>query len=257
VESNAILLHALAGYDANDPTMTQRPMPDCLKDIKSGLKGMTIGVIEHFYTKDAPADPDQVRGIESAIDILKKLGAEVRTIKVSPLPLWTDCNRTIHASEAYAIHERDVQARPEDFAMLTRNRILAGAFISSAKYINAQQLRRALCNEMAEATRGLDAVITLSSLLLPCKIDDTALVLKTYDQQCRLVFNVTGTPCISVPTGLSNSGIPLAMQIAGHAFDEPAVYRVAHAYCEAAGTVITADPKTQPKLVPMPKAAAE
>ena len=164
------------------------------------------------------ADPDQVRGIESAIEILKKLGAEVRTIQVSPLSLWTDCNRTIHASEAYAIHERDLQERPEDFAMLTRNRILAGAFVSSAKYIKAQQLRRALCKEMAEATRGLDAVITLSSLLLPCKIDDTPEVLKTYDQQCRLVFNVTGTPAISVPTGLSKSGMPLAVQIAAHAF---------------------------------------
>ena len=142
--------------------------------MKAGLKGMKIGVIEHFYTKDSPADPDQVRGIESAIEVLKKLGAEVRTIQVSPLSLWTDCNRTIHASEAYAIHERDLQERPEDFAMLTRNRILAGAFVSSAKYIKAQQLRRALCKEMAEATRGLDAVITLSSLLLPCKIDDTA-----------------------------------------------------------------------------------
>ena len=256
VEDNAILLHALAGHDVEDPTMSQRPMADCLKDMKAGIKGMKIGVIEHFYTKDSPADPDQVRGIESAIEMLKKLGAEVRTIQVSPLSLWTDCNRTIHASEAYAIHERDLQERPEDFAMLTRNRILAGAFVSSAKYIKAQQLRRALCKEMAEATRGLDAVITLSSLLLPCKIDDTPEVLKTYDQQCRLVFNVTGTPAISVPTGLSKSGMPLAMQIAAHAFDEPAVYRIAHAYCEAAGTIITADPKTQPRLVAAPRTAA-
>jgi len=256
VESNAILLHALAGYDANDPTMSEHPLADCLKDLKSGIKGKTIGVIEHFYTKDSPADPDQVKGIEAAIAVLKSLGANVRTITVSPLSLWTDCNRTIHACEAYAIHEKDLQERPEDFAMLTRNRIMAGAFVSSAKYINAQQLRRALCQEMARAMHGLNAVITLSSLLLPCKIDDTAEVLKTYDQQARLVFNVTGSPCISVPTGISKSGMPLAMQIAGHAFDEPTVYRVAQAYCEAAGTCITADAKTQPKLVSMPRTAA-
>ncbi len=256
VEDNAIFLHAMAGYDPADITMAQRPLADCLKDMKAGLKGVKIGVIEHFYTKDAPADPEMVRGIENAIEVLKKLGAEVRPITVSPLPLWTDCNRTIHSSEAYAIHERDLQERPEDFAMLTRNRMFPGAFVSAAKYIKAQQLRAALCKEMAEATHRIDAVITLSSLLLPCKIDDTAAVLKTYDQQCRLVFNVTGAPCISVPTGLSKSGVPLAMQIAAHAFDEPMVYRVAHAYCEAAGTVITGDPKTQPKLVTAPRTAA-
>ncbi len=256
VEDNAILLQAMAGYDPSDATMPPRPLPDCLKDLKAGLKGLKIGVIEHFYTKDSPADPEQVRGIEAAVDVLKKLGAEVRTVTVSPLSLWTDCNRTIHASEAYAIHERDMQERPEDFALLTRNRIMPGAFVTAAKYIKAQQLRAALAREMAEATRDLDAVVTLSSLLLPCQIDDTALVLKTYDQQCRLVFNVTGTPAISVPTGISRSGVPLAMQIAGHAFAEPMVFRIAHAYCEAAGTCITADPKTQPKLVSMPKTAA-
>ena len=96
-----------------------------------------------------------------------------------------------------------MQERPEDFAALTRNRLLPGAFVSAAKYIRAQQLRAALCREFADAMRDLDAVVTLSSLLLPCRIDDPAAIAKTYDQQCRLVFNVTGTPAISVPTGFT------------------------------------------------------
>ena len=125
---------------------------------------------------------------------------------------------------------------------------MPGAFVSASKYIKAQQLRAALCREFAEAMRGLDAVITLSSLWLPCQIDDPAAVARTYDQQCRLVFNVTGSPAISVPTGRSKDGLPLAMQIAGHAFDEPMVYRIAQAYCEAANTCIGADSATQPPL---------
>jgi aspartyl-tRNA(Asn)/glutamyl-tRNA(Gln) amidotransferase subunit A len=235
VEDNAILFHAIAGNDPADPTTARHAVPDCLKDLKAGLKGLHIGVIEHFYKEDAAADPDQVRGIEQAIGVLQKLGAIMKSIRVSPLPLWTDCNRTIHSAEAYAIHERDLQDRPEDFAQLTRNRMLPGAFVSAAKYVKAQQLRAALCREMAEVTRDLDAVITLSSLLLPCRIDDPAAVTKTYDQQCRLVFNVTGTPAISVPTGFSADGMPLAMQIAGHSFAEPMVYRIAQAYEAATG----------------------
>ena len=235
VEDNAILFHAIAGHDPEDPTSAARATPDCLTDLKSGLKGLRVGVIEHFYKEDAAADPDQVRALEQAVGVLQKLGASVKTIRVSPLPLWTDCNRTIHQAEAYAIHEKDVQERPEDFAALTRNRLLPGAFVTAAKYIKAQQLRAALCREMAEAMRDLDAVVTLSSLLLPCRIEDTAAVLKTYDQQARLVFNVTGTPCISVPTGFTADGVPLAMQIAGHSFGEPTVYRVAQAYEAATG----------------------
>jgi aspartyl-tRNA(Asn)/glutamyl-tRNA(Gln) amidotransferase subunit A len=237
VEDNAILLHAIAGHDPNDPTSTQRGIGDCLKELKHGLKGLRIGVIEHFYTEDATADPEQVRGIERAQEVLRQLGAEVRPIRLSPLPLWTDCNRTIHSAEAYAIHERDLQTRPEDFAALTRGRILPGAFVSASKYIKAQQLRAALCREFSETMRDLDAAITLSSLLLPCRIDDPTAIARTYDQQCRLVFNVTGTPAISVPTGLSKSGLPLAMQIASRAYAEPMVYRVAQAYCEATGFI--------------------
>jgi aspartyl-tRNA(Asn)/glutamyl-tRNA(Gln) amidotransferase subunit A len=113
-----------------------------------------------------------------------------------------------------------------------------------------------VCREFAAATRELDAVIALSSLLLPCRIDDPAAIAKTYDQQARLVFNVTGTPAISVPTGLSQSGLPLAMQIAARSFAEPMVYRIAQAYCEAAGTCIGSDPRTQPKLVAEVRTAA-
>jgi aspartyl-tRNA(Asn)/glutamyl-tRNA(Gln) amidotransferase subunit A len=235
VEDNVILLDAIAGHDSDDPTSTRRKFDDCLANLHGGLKGLRIGALEHFYKEDAPADPEQVAAIERAADTLRGLGAEVRPLRLSPLPLWTDCNRTIHAAEAYAIHERDLQQRPEDFAALTRNRILPGAFVSAAKYIKAQQLRAALCREFAEAMRGFDAVITLSSLLLPCRIDDPAAIARTYDQQCRLVFNVTGGPAISVPTGLSKSGLPLAMQIASRAFAEPMVYRIAQAYCTATG----------------------
>jgi aspartyl-tRNA(Asn)/glutamyl-tRNA(Gln) amidotransferase subunit A len=230
VEDNAILFHAIAGHDPADPTSTARATPDCLTGLKTGLKGLRIGLIEHFYKEDAAADLDQVRAIEKAVTVLRELGASVKIIRLSPLSLWTDCNRTIHQAESYAIHERDVQERPEDYAELTRKRLLPGAFVSAAKYIKAQQLRAALCREFSEAMGDLDAVVTLSSLLLPCRIEDPAAIALTYDQQCRLVFNVTGTPAISVPTGYTADGVPLAMQIAGRAFDEPIVYRVAQAY---------------------------
>jgi aspartyl-tRNA(Asn)/glutamyl-tRNA(Gln) amidotransferase subunit A len=225
--------------------------------LHGGVKGLRIGVIEHFYAIDMPADAEQVRGIDDAIGVLRKLGADVRTIEVSPLPLWVDCNRTIQQAEAFAVHQKDLQQRPEDYAALTRGKILPGAFISAAKYVQAQQLRRALCREMVEAMRDLDGVITLSSLNMPAHIADADEVWRTYDRQARLVFNVTGGPAISVPTGFSSDGMPLAMQIVSRAFDEPLVYRIAQAYCEAAGTCIGADPRTQPKLVAARSAAAE
>jgi len=68
---------------------------------------------------------------------------------------------------------------------------------------------------------------------------------------------VTGSPAISVPTGRSRDGVPLAMQIASHAFNEPVVFRIAQVYCEAAGTLIGADAATQPPLPQATRTAAE
>ena len=248
VEDNALLFSCIAGPDPDDHLNTQREAPDCLKDLKRGIKGLRIGVIDHFYLTDSPGDDEQIRGIESAIGVLRKLGADVRTVKVSPLAVWSDCYRVIQPSEAFAVHKADLQNPPEDYAELTRSKLLPGAFIPASTYVQAQQQRRALCVEMNEAMRGLDAVVTLSAMTLPTRIDDAEATANFYDKQCRMAFNLTGTPAISVPTGLSKTRIPLAMQIAGHAFEEPMVYRIAQAYCEAAGTLITNDPKSQPEL---------
>jgi aspartyl-tRNA(Asn)/glutamyl-tRNA(Gln) amidotransferase subunit A len=71
-------------------------------------------------------------------------------------------------AEAYAVHERDLQQRPEDYAEATRRKLLPGAFIAAADYVKAQQLRTQLCREFADAIKEFDAIITLSSLDLPC-----------------------------------------------------------------------------------------
>jgi aspartyl-tRNA(Asn)/glutamyl-tRNA(Gln) amidotransferase subunit A len=235
VEDNAILFAAIAGHDPADPASARRTHADCLAGLREGVRGLKIGVIAHFYEEDMAADPQYVAGIEAAIAVLQGLGAEVKPIRLSPLAQWMDCGRIIHYAEAYAIHQRDLQERPEDFATITRRRLLSGAFIPAYEYVRAQQLRTLLCEEYRAALGEVDALITLSSFDLPCRIDDDAAIARTYERQCRMPFNVAGAPAISVPTGFAKEGLPLAMQIAGRAFDEAMVYRIAHAYCEAAG----------------------
>jgi aspartyl-tRNA(Asn)/glutamyl-tRNA(Gln) amidotransferase subunit A len=235
VEDNAILLQAIEGHDDADPASARRPPAAFTGEIERGVRGLKIGVITHFYHEDLIAAPEQAVAIEQAADTLARLGAELRPIRLSSLQRYTECGRTIHLSEAYAIHERDLQARPEHFAAITRRRLLPGAFIAAADYVKAQQLRTTLCREFAAAMRGFDAAITLSSLDMPCRIDDADAIAATYERQCRIPFNVTGTPAISVPTGFTPAGLPTAMQIVGRAFAEPMVYRVAQAYCDATG----------------------
>jgi len=248
VEDNAILFQTIAGHDPADPASARRAPADCLAGLRQGIKDLKIGVIAHFYEEDMAADPQQVAAIADAIALLQRLGAEVKPVRLSPLATWMDCGRIIHYAEAYAIHERDLQERPEDFASITRRRLLSGAFIAASDYVKAQQLRTVLREEYAAMLAEVDALITISSFDLPCRIDDESEIARTYERQCRMPFNVAGAPAISVPTGFSRDGLPLAMQITGRTFDEAMVYRVAWAYCDAAGWCERRPPIVEPAL---------
>lgn len=230
VEDNAIMLNVIAGHDPADPGSAKAPMKDFTADLEKGVKGLKIGVIRHFYTRDLEADPEMAKSIEDALDLLSREGAEIREVKLSPLQDYATCNRIILMSEAYAIHEKWLQERPEDYGALCRNRITAGAFYRAVDYVKALRWRGRLVRELNEAMADLDVVITASSMEPPAPIEQAEEVERTYPRQARAPFNVTGSPALALPTGFSSAGMPLSMQIVGKAFDEAMVYRVGRAY---------------------------
>jgi aspartyl-tRNA(Asn)/glutamyl-tRNA(Gln) amidotransferase subunit A len=68
VEDNAMLLGAIAGHDPADRSGARGALPDCLADLHSGVKGLRIGVVAHFYMEDAIGAPEQVAAIAEAAD---------------------------------------------------------------------------------------------------------------------------------------------------------------------------------------------
>ncbi|HET7595667.1 MAG TPA: amidase family protein, partial [Burkholderiales bacterium] len=175
-------------------------------------------------------DGEMVAAIEAAIKVLGGLGATVREIQTAPLGVYAACNRTILTAEAYAIHEKWLRERPQDYASVTRERFLSGAFVRAADYINATRVRNRLAHEFHALFSDVDVVITASALDPACRIDDAEALERTYPRQARAPFNVTGSPAVAVPVGFAQSGLPLGMQIVGKPFSEALLYRVARAY---------------------------
>jgi aspartyl-tRNA(Asn)/glutamyl-tRNA(Gln) amidotransferase subunit A len=123
-----------------------------------------------------------------------------------------------------------MRERPQDYGALARERIMAGAFVRAADYINATRLRRKMADAFHALFSGIDVAVTASSMDPPCRIDDPKAIEYTYGRQARAVFNITGGPALSVPVGFNKAGLPLGMQIVGKPFSEALVYRVANAY---------------------------
>jgi aspartyl-tRNA(Asn)/glutamyl-tRNA(Gln) amidotransferase subunit A len=235
VHDNALMLDLIAGHDPPDPGSANRATGGYTAGLGRGVKGLRIGVIRHFYTRDMVADSEMAASIEAAADVLASLGAEVREVETAPLSTFAACNRTILLSEAFAIHEPWLRERPGDYGALARERLMGGAFVRAADYINATRVRRQLTDSFHALFDEIDVAITASSMDPACRIDDPEAVEYTYGRQARGPFNVTGSPAISVPTGFNTSGLPLGMQIVGKPFTEALIYRVAHAYEQATG----------------------
>jgi len=233
VRDNALMLDVIAGHDAFDPGSANRAAGGYTAALAHGVKGLRIGVIRHFYTHDMQADAEMAAGIETAVQRLAELGAEIREITIAPLAEYAACNRTILTGEAFAIHENWMRERPQDYGALARERLMAGAFVRAADYVNATRLRRKLADAFHALFADIDVALTASSMDPACRIDDRQAIDYTYSRQARAPFNVTGNPALAVPIGFSKSGLPLSMQIVGSAYGEALVYRVADAYEQA------------------------
>ncbi len=230
VRDNALMLQVVAGHDPLDPASADEPVPDYAAGLGQGVKGLRIGVIRHFYAGDIVGHPEQVAALDEAVRLFAEAGAETREIALPPLQDFSACGQIILAAESYAVHEKWLKEKPQDYGARARERLLAGAELRAADYLRAVRWRLELRDRTAAAFAGIDVAVTASSLYPACRIDDDAALARNYWRQARMPFNVTGQPALVIPAGFSGDGLPLSLQLVGKPFDEATVYRVAQFY---------------------------
>jgi aspartyl-tRNA(Asn)/glutamyl-tRNA(Gln) amidotransferase subunit A len=230
VRDNALLLQVIAGHDSDDPGSADVPIPDYTAGLEAGIKGLRIGLVRHFYTEDFSAHPEQIAALDQAAEVLREHGAKVRELRLPPLEQYATTTRIIIRCEAFAIHRQWLATRPAAYGDLARQRILDGAVVSAADYIDALRLRARLTRQTLAAFGDFDVALTASNMDPACPIDDAEACARLYPRQARQPFNVTGQPALATPAGFTSDGLPLSLQLIGHPFQEAMVYRVAAAY---------------------------
>ncbi len=235
VEDAAILLGVVAGRDAADPTSADQPVPNYAVALREGgdLKGVRIGLLSAWYERDARGSPDLRASMNSAVDLLRSLGAAVEPLELSPLDDYQSCLLTMILSEAYAIFESDLIKSPELFGQIFRDRVTMGASAGS-DYALALRLRQRLAAEMTAAFEQFDVLVT-AGILTPLWLAEIKRHAMYRGRFLTGPWNITGHPAVAVRTGFSRDGLPVGLQIAGHYFGESALLRIAHCYEQASG----------------------
>lgn len=238
VEDAAICLQAIAGYDALDQASADQPVPDYLAGLRKGAAGLRIGVPRAFFASAPGVTLEALKAIDATVAALRRSGAVVEDITLPPYAQFSTCGRVMLTAEAYAVHEADLRSRPSDYTTLTMQRIMLGATLSAADYIQALRLRRELAGVVSGALKRWDLLLTACNLATAPRMDSLPDGFRVPSAIQAYPFTVTGHPALAVPVTLASDGLPLAVQLVGKAFDEQTVLRAGAAVESLSGWVL-------------------
>ena len=230
VTDAALSLQAMAGHDPRDPSSARTAAGGYSSALEQGLRGLRIGFVRHFHEQDMQASGEVAAAMDAAAALLGAEGAEVREIRLPPLQHFTWAQRVIFHAEAWAVHREWLCSRPQEYASISRRKLLPGAFLGAGDYLQAQQNRTRMIEAVNGALQEVDLLLTANSMDTPSLVDDAEEAVRTYSRHARSPFNLTGHPAIALMCGISDAGLPLSMQLVGRPFDEATVLRAARGY---------------------------
>ncbi|MEN6457843.1 MAG: Asp-tRNA(Asn)/Glu-tRNA(Gln) amidotransferase subunit GatA [Thermoguttaceae bacterium] len=270
-EDCAALLEVLAGHDPRDSTSVDTPTPPYTKTLGESLKGLRLGVVrEHF---GEGLDGQVEAAVREAIRVYESLGAKVVELSlphgkyaVAAYYILAPCEassnlarydgvhfgyRTGDAGPAISMgewpHGADsalmrmyCQSRSEGLGAEVKRRIMLGTYSLSAGYRDAYykkalQVRRLIRQDFDRAFEQVDLIVgpvtPTPAFKLGERIDDP-LAMYLFDLY-TVNANLAGIAAMSIPCGLSSTGLPIGAHLQSPPFGEERLLRAAHMFQQA------------------------
>ena len=252
----ARLLQVIAGRDEMDATSAFASVPDYAAALDGNIKGLKIGLPREYFEGLESETGDRVI---AAVDVLKKLGCEVRDIRLPHTPYAVAAYYIIATAEASAnlarfdgvryttrpagvntLSDMYRATREEGFGDECKRRIMLGTYVLSAGYydayyLKAQKVRKLIAQDFAQAFEQVDTIVAPVSPFPAFKLGEK--VKDPISMYLSDIYTITGSlagiPCMSVPCGLTTDGLPVGLQILTRHFNETTMFRIADAYEKA------------------------
>lgn len=250
VRDAAILLGAMAGHDAKDSTSADISVPDFEAALTGDIRGKRIGIPAE-YREGLPGEMEAYW--QNGMQMLRDAGAEMIDISLPHTKYALPAYYIIAPAEASsnlarydgvrygnraALGENDgivdlyEKTRAAGFGAEVKRRVLIGTYVLSAGYydayyLRAQKVRRLILRDFEEAWTSCDAILTPTTPEPGFGLGEVSDPLAMYLQDVYTVtVNLAGLPGLSVPIGLSASGLPLGLQLIGKPWDEAGILNV-------------------------------
>ena len=249
----ALMLNSMAGYDNRDATSSNVSVPDFTSFIGQDIRGLKVGIPDEYRIEGMNEEIAQYWN--KATKMLEERGAEIVRISLPHTKYALPSYYVIAPAEASSnlarydgirygnrvngnnMEELYINTRTQGFGKEVKRRILIGTYVLSAGfydayYLKAQKVRRLIKNDFDEAFKKCDVILTPTTPVEAFAIGDKTMSENPINMYLNDVYtvsvNLAGLPAMSLPIGLSKSGLPLGMQFIGKAFDEGTIFKVAY-----------------------------
>lgn len=220
VEDAALVLGVIAGHDSRDPQSLKADVRDYLAALATRLERPHLGLLPDFLARAEPAVRAHVEGIAQQA---AAAGADVRELRFPcDIDLLLAVQSITMQVEGAAVHAAWIARDRTDYSPRIRANVMLGQVLPSWAYLQAQRLRRRFAAQVEPLLDGIDALLLPTASNLPPGPETTG------DPSFQAPWSLLGLPSISLPSGMSEEGLPFATQLVGRALDEPTLLRAAH-----------------------------
>jgi aspartyl-tRNA(Asn)/glutamyl-tRNA(Gln) amidotransferase subunit A len=252
-EDAALVLRAMAGFDARDSTSVEKPVPDYVAGLDQPLAGLRIGLLKEFFEKGL--DPDNERCVRAALAVYQKLGAKLIDVSLPNLGLSVpayyvvapaECSSNLarfdgvrfghRAKDPKDLMDLYKRSRGEGFGAEVKRRIMTGTYVLSAGYydafyLKAQKVRRLIATEFEQAFEKVDVLMGPTTPTVAFELGSkTSDPITMYLNDIYTIgANLAGLPAMSIPCGFVQD-LPVGLQLIGRHFAEERLLSAAHAY---------------------------
>ncbi|MEG9863041.1 MAG: amidase [Parvularculales bacterium] len=229
----AAVLEAIISYDPDDPESIDIKMPSLTAGIDDGINGLKVGRMQRYFLDgcDAPV----AKQTDAVINDLGRLGGSIVDIDCPGIEAGSPLTSILSATESFHEHENTILNHHRQMNPQTVMRILAGMFSTDDDYRKMLALRASFNHRMISSLfKEIDLLITpVWPCLLPDRKasdaganPDAASLIQKIGRNTR-PFNWLGLPVVTVPVGLDENGLPMAVQLVGPPFSEAMLIRTA------------------------------
>jgi amidase len=230
------MLGAIAGADEKDPTASQAPVPNYLAGMTRGLRGLRIGV-DARWNSDRVDAPTRAM-MADTIKVVTELGGDFREVAFpDPEQVIADWF-PLCGTECAVAHEGKYPERKSEYGPGLAGLLDLGLAQSGVDYQKIVLHRTAFRGRVAALFEGIDLLlIPTTAMASPTTAqmaglaEDPELISGLLRFTCP--FDMTGSPTITLPGGMTAQGMPVAFQFVARHFEEDLLVRAGWHYQQA------------------------